>query len=61
LYAGSYPGGKVFVFDGTSWTESYDSAETYIPSLAVYNGKLYAGGGTNGNIYEARIELNAAT
>ena len=51
LYAGSYPGGKVFVFDGSTWSESYDSTETYIYSLCVYNGKLYASSGTGGKVF----------
>lgn len=49
LYAGV--GGNVSVFDGTSWTVSYDSPESYVGSLAVYNNKLYAGTGGNGIIY----------
>jgi hypothetical protein len=48
LYAGQGSGtgdGDVLVFDGASWTTSYDGAQETIESLAVYNGKLYAGQG----------------
>lgn len=55
LYAGTYPGGKVYEYNGSSWSESYDSAEYNIYALAVYNGNLYAGSGsgtgTDGKIY----------
>jgi hypothetical protein len=37
--------GDVLVFDGTSWTTSYNGAQELIYALAVYNGKLYAGQG----------------
>ncbi|MCK5582564.1 MAG: hypothetical protein KAI33_02180, partial [Elusimicrobiales bacterium] len=44
LYAGvsSNSKGYILVFDGTSWTESYDGEIRYLHSLVVYNGKLYA-------------------
>ncbi len=37
--------------DEVDWSTSYDSAEPYIYSLAVYDGKLYAGGGGNGKVF----------
>ena len=33
------------------WSESYDSSGAYIKSLAVYDGNLYAGSGTNGKVF----------
>jgi hypothetical protein len=51
LYAGQGSGGgdgDVFVFDGSSWSTSYNGAQEIIDSLEVYNGKLYAGQGTGG-------------
>ncbi|OGS28260.1 MAG: hypothetical protein A2297_10205 [Elusimicrobia bacterium RIFOXYB2_FULL_48_7] len=49
LYAGCSTNGKIFVFDGSSWTESTD-ADGAIESLCVYNGNLYAGENGNGKI-----------
>lgn len=43
LYAGTYPNGKIYVHDGTSWDEVYSTGESHVWSLAVYDGKLYAG------------------
>ena len=51
--------GRIYVYDGTSWRKSYESTEDGVRSLAVYNGKLYAGtssdnlgyGNSHGNIY----------
>jgi outer membrane protein assembly factor BamB len=51
LYAGTSSGGIVYVFDGTTWSTSYDSPENTIYSLAVYKGKLYAGTSSNGLVY----------
>jgi outer membrane protein assembly factor BamB len=54
LYAGTYPSGKIYVYDGSSWELCYDSPDQYIFSLCVYNGKLYAGSGndnTGGHVY----------
>ncbi|MFA6319151.1 MAG: hypothetical protein WC943_17195, partial [Elusimicrobiota bacterium] len=48
LYAGQGANagdGDVLVFDGSSWTTSYDGNQEWIYSLAAYNGKLYAGQG----------------
>jgi len=39
------------VYDGTPWAESYDSTESAIYSLAVYDGKLYAGSFSGGIIF----------
>lgn len=51
---GSQPDGVVYVyaFGSGSWHLSYDPPEDRISSLAVYNGKLYAGvGAPNGIVY----------
>lgn len=50
LYAGMYgwwgnDEGDVYVFDGKSWSKSFDGSTEGIASLAVYNGRLYAGEG----------------
>ena len=34
-----------------AWSESYDSSEAYIYSLATYNGKLYAGSDDGGKVF----------
>jgi len=34
-----------------AWSESYDSSEAYIYSLATYNGKLYAGSASGGKVF----------
>jgi len=57
LYAGqtgSTGDGDVLVYDGSSWSVSYNGSQTGIYSLAAYNGKLYAGQGQGtglGDIY----------
>jgi len=60
LYAGmgsSAGDGDIYVFDGSSWTASYQTTSyDKVMSLTVYNGKLYAGFATNlapggGDIY----------
>ena len=35
----------MYVFDGTTWSLSYDGARWNLYSLCVYDGKLYAGQG----------------
>ena len=45
-------GGRIFS-DGTTWTEVEDTTETYIMSLAVFNGYLYAGTANNGKIFRS--------
>ena len=45
-------GGRIFS-DGTTWTEVEDTTETYIMSLAVFNGYLYAGTGGSGKIFRS--------
>jgi hypothetical protein len=40
-------GGDVLVFDGNSWSLSFDGSQKRIIALAVYNGKLYAGQGVS--------------
>ena len=37
----------MYVFDGTTWSLSYDGSQEQILSLCVYDGKLYAGQGYN--------------
>jgi hypothetical protein len=39
------------VYDGNTWSLSFDSQEWGIYSLAVYNGKLYAGSRPEGKVY----------
>ncbi|MFC1570038.1 hypothetical protein ACFL4L_07365 [bacterium] len=60
LYAGTdcmtppYPTGtlaSIYVYDGTTWSEAYNTGEAQVRSLGVYEGKLYAGTGWTGKIY----------
>jgi len=51
LYANSYSG-KVYVYDGSTWgTSTTKETSSGGNALAVYDGKLYAGFGTDGKIY----------
>jgi hypothetical protein len=55
LYGGTATSGKLYEWDGEDeWVEVAPKlgAETYIYSLAVYNGKLYGGTASNGKLYE---------
>ena len=52
LYMGTYPNGLVRVYDGSSWSTSFDSPEYLIWSLGFYNDELYAGTWINGQIYK---------
>ena len=59
LYAGSYQlpptdRGIIYEYNGNTWSVSSgaDAIGTQFLSLAVYNGKLYAGTATNGRIWE---------
>jgi len=53
LYAGTAPGGKIYVFDGTTWSLAFNTyPETQVWSLAVYDNKLYAGTEPGGLVYE---------
>jgi hypothetical protein len=52
LYAGSYDGGFVYRWDGTSWTDLGrlgDNTQTY--SFAQYDGKLFVGTWPSGRVY----------
>jgi hypothetical protein len=52
IYAGSYDGGRVYRFDGKSWTDCGqlgDNTQTY--SFAQYYGKLYVGTWPSGRVY----------
>jgi hypothetical protein len=55
LYATSYDGGRVFRFDGASWTDcgqlggQDENSQTY--SFAVYQGRLYVGTWRSGKVY----------
>jgi hypothetical protein len=52
LYASSYDGGYVFRYDGTSWSDMgqlADSTQTY--AFAVYRGRLYCGTWPKGRVY----------
>jgi len=51
LKAGINIEGAVSSPDMLVWSESYDSDETTIYSLAVYNGKLYAGSASGGKVF----------
>lgn len=59
LYAGmgntNNVDGDILVFNGSSWSTSFNSSYDRVLSLAVYNGRLYAGMGYNsggeGDIY----------
>ena len=46
---GSTLSGQVWQFDGTSWNLVLQTSHTDIYTLGVWNGKLYAGAGTNGS------------
>jgi len=51
LYAGTYNYGRIYVYNGTSWSQSNETAASRIfCSLAVYDNKLYAGR-DDGKIY----------
>ena len=41
LYAAA--DGKIYAYNGTGWVLHYDTADTSVKSLAVYNGSLFAG------------------
>lgn len=52
IYASSYDGGRVYRYDGKTWTDCGrlgDSTQTY--SFAVYQGRLYVGTWPNGRVY----------
>lgn len=52
LYATSYDGGRVYRFDGETWTDCGqlgDNTQTY--SIAVYQGRLYVGTWPSGSVY----------
>lgn len=52
LYAGSYDGGRVFRFDGTTWADCGqlgDNTQTY--SFAQYEGRLHVGTWPSGRVY----------
>ena len=51
LYAGAGDLGRIRVFDGSSWSEAFNTGQNAVMSLATYNGKLYAGTDQNGIIY----------
>jgi len=43
--------GKIRVFDGTSWSEAFNTDQVSVASLASYGGKLYAGTVNDGIVY----------
>ena len=52
LYASSYDGGRVYRYDGKTWTDCGllgDNTQTY--SFAVHHGKLYVGTWPSGRVY----------
>ncbi len=52
IYAGSYDGGRVYRFDGRSWTDCGqlgDNTQTY--SFAQYHGRLFVGTWPSGRVY----------
>jgi outer membrane protein assembly factor BamB len=52
LYAGTAPGGNIYVLDGTAWSLAFNTeTETHVWSLAVYDNKLYAGTEPGGLVY----------
>jgi hypothetical protein len=52
LYATSYDGGKVYRYDGQSWTDCGQLGEnTQTYSFAVYYGELYVGTWPSGRVY----------
>ncbi|MHB9019360.1 MAG: hypothetical protein ACYC3G_00580 [Minisyncoccota bacterium] len=50
LYICTNPG-RIYVYDGSSVTLSYDTLEATVNALAVFGDKLYAATGTNGKIF----------
>ena len=51
LYAGTGIEGKIYVYDGLTWSLAYDSPEGLVWGFAVYDNKLYIGTGGMGRIY----------
>lgn len=52
IYAGSYDGGRVYRFDGQTWTDCGqlgDNTQTY--SFTQYEGRLYVGTWPSGRVY----------
>lgn len=56
LYVGTHWYGEIYKWNGTSWTEVYDTSLMTVMDLIVHDGKLYASGITTahsgGRIYE---------
>lgn len=54
LYASSYDKGKVYRYDGTSWTDcgQLGNTNTQTYSFAVYKGELYVGTWPSGRVYK---------
>ncbi len=53
VYAGTNPYGKIYKHTGTSWSLAYDSPESTIQAMILFNGDMYAGTGNNGLIYKS--------
>ena len=52
IYAGSYDGGRVYRFDGNTWTDCGQLGEnTQTYSFAQYHGRLYVGTWPSGRVY----------
>jgi hypothetical protein len=56
LYAGSASSGKVFEFDGTTWSESHDhgGGVAGISAMAEWDGTLYVANASNGSVAARR-------
>ncbi len=54
MFIGTCLGGKVFAYDGTTMELSYDSDDTFIFSLCIYQDKLFSSSGTYGGLSDVR-------
>ena len=50
LYAATGDNGRIYVFDGSSWSVSHDSDETKIWALTTFNNNIYAGTALEGRV-----------
>ncbi|MFH2202830.1 MAG: FG-GAP-like repeat-containing protein [Elusimicrobiota bacterium] len=51
LYAGVDGNGRIYSWNGGSWTQEFDTGKSQTNALAVYNGRLYAATGGSGEIW----------